>query len=68
MRSDSAGIVNMKDKKLKETTAQVMTWLSGVQWPIRTRGLTRHLSQESKENHTAKHHFPKSMKEFQRLY
>ena len=39
-----------------------MIRFSGFQWQIRTRGLTRHLSQEGKEYQDAKHHFRKARK------
>ena len=45
-------------KKRKETTKQVMICLRGLQWQNgRTRGLTRHFSQERKNDQDAKHHF-----------
>ena len=38
-----------KTKQLKETTAHVMIRFSGFRWQIRTRGMTRHFSQQGKE-------------------
>ena len=45
MWSDSADVISRKYKTLKETT-QVLIRSTGLQWQTRTRGLTRHFSQE----------------------
>ena len=45
---------------MKETTAQDMIRLTGLQWQIRKRGSTKHLNQASQHLQTAKHHFWKA--------
>ena len=50
-------------KFLKRKTAQVTIRLSGLQRRSRTRGLTRHLSQEAQDHPTAKHRVQRAQKE-----
>ena len=54
-----------KTNTFKEPTALVMVRLSGFQWQLKTRGLTRHLSQEGKELQDAKHQFRKALMNFE---
>ena len=49
------------------TTAQVMIRVSELQWRVKTRSLTRHLSQASQDHQTAKHQFQKALKDFEVL-
>ena len=60
MWSNSARIFGRKGKHVEETTAEVMIRLSGLQWRVRTRALTRHFSREDQGHQTAKHHFRKA--------
>ena len=50
-------------KRKKKTTAKFMILLSGLQWRIRTRGLTRHLRKAAQDHQAAKHHFWKAQHE-----
>ena len=44
-----------------------MIRVSELQWRVRTRSLTRHLSQAGQDNQTAKHQFQKALKDFEVL-
>ena len=65
MWSNSAGTISRKDKNAERNNGASDDSLERFAVANQDRGLTKHLSQEGKENQVAKHHFRKALNNFE---